>query len=205
QVIYQTCGEQFKVHYTLARRSEVLKKYRLPNTFLLYVGSIIPRKNLLTIVEALAQLSPNLRLPLVVVGNGKTYKKRVMAAIQKYRLQKFIFFPNVSYQDLPLLYQSANIFLYPSMFEGFGIPILEALYAKTPIITCRCSSLPEAGGGGAYYVTPNEVEDLRSGIAQVLCDNALRKQLLVKGQQHLQYFDSALLTKQLVQLYQAHL
>lgn len=200
-VIYQTCGEQFKQILHPEKRQKIIQKYELPSIFLLYVGSIIPRKNLLKIVQALPLLPKSLDIPLVVIGDGKAYKQEVLEYIKVHKLTARVLFPKVNYQDLAALYQQASVFLYPSVYEGFGIPILEALYSKTPVITCTNSSLSEAGGKGAYYVEP-QVESIAEGIEKVLSDTSWRQQLLHAGQQHLTKFDSARLTQQLVDIYQ---
>lgn len=202
QVIYQTCATHFKQNYPESSRKAVLDKYGLPNDFLLYVGSIIPRKNLLDIVEALAVLPSDLQLPLVVVGSGKAYKQEVLARIQALRLEKLVFFPKISYQELPLLYQQARIFIYPSIYEGFGIPIIEALYSQTPVITCNTSSLPEAGGAGAYYIEPNNVEQLAAAIEVLLSDQKCYNALREEGKVHLHKFESAHLSQKLFTLYE---
>lgn len=125
------------------------RRYHLPEEYLLTVGSITARKNLMGVIRALELLPESSRLPLVVVGRGGRYRAKVQAFIQKNRLENLVHFIDVSFDDLPAVYQKASAFLYPSFYEGFGIPILEALFSKTPVITSNLSSLPEAGSGSA--------------------------------------------------------
>ena len=170
---------------------------------MLYVGSIIPRKHLKEIVEALALLPKDLQIPLVVVGNGTTYKKEVLERIQQLSLGSNVKFLQPDYEDLAAIYQLAKLLIYPSEYEGFGLPILEALYAHIPVITALNSSLPEAGGEGALYVDKVSGERLAVAIEKVLVDQDFTHKMITKGQQHLKHFDAQNLSNQLVVLYKA--
>lgn len=201
QVIYQTCQEIFKQRLSEEERLERLKKYNLPKDFLLYVGSIIERKNLLSIVQALELLPTDLKIPLVVVGNGKKYKQKVQEYIADKRLEQYVYFINIDFQDLPALYQQAQLFVYPSVYEGFGIPIIEALYSQTPVITTKVSSLPEAGGPAAYYVNEPKAEQIALGIEKILTKNSLQQQMIQAGNIYTQKFDKKYLSDELMNLY----
>lgn len=200
-VILQTCHPRFKRKWTSGELNFIQKKYDLPQDYLLYVGSIIPRKNLLKVVEALAQLPKSLQLPLVVVGNGKKYKQQVVERIKELKLSKFIRFIQPQFSDLPAFYQLAELFIYPSDYEGFGIPILEALYAHIPVITARNSSLPEAGGGGAHYIDFIDAEHIARAIEKLLTDSNYAQQLRLAGQQHLANFESENISRQWMDVY----
>ncbi|PHN00875.1 glycosyltransferase family 4 protein [Flavilitoribacter nigricans] len=203
QVIYQSCHERFmqtKSHSTIQR---VLDRYQLPAEYLLYVGSIIERKNLLGIIKAMELLRPSFQLPLVVVGGGKgAYRNKVKNYIAARHLQDRIHFIQPESSDLPALYQQASIFLYPSYGEGFGIPILESLFSKTPVITSKVSSLPEAAGPDAYLVDPGNIEAIRDGIEGILSDDQFREQMIEKGYIYAQQFRGEPLTHQMMGLYQ---
>ncbi|MEM9888132.1 MAG: glycosyltransferase family 1 protein [Bacteroidota bacterium] len=203
QVIYQTCHERFKQIFPATHLEKIRLRYQLPNHFLLYVGSIIPRKHLKEIVEAVALLPDDLQIPLVVVGDGKAYKKEVVERISSLQMTSKVYFLNPQYADLPAIYQLAQLFIYPSAYEGFGLPILEALYAQTPVIAARTSSLPEAGGEGAYYVDEISAERLAAAITLLLEREDAIKTLVRKGQQHLSNFSSVVLSRQLMELYEA--
>lgn len=204
EVIYQSCHEGFMQTRSASSIQQVLDRYQLPSEYLLYVGSIVERKNLLNIIKAMERLSPSLQLPLVVVGGGKgSYRNKVRNYIASRQLQHRIFFIRPESAALPALYQQAAIFLYPSFGEGFGIPILEALFSKTPVITSNISSLPEAAGKDAYLVEPDQPDAIREGIAHILGDDSFREQMIEKGYLHAQQFRGEPLTHQLMALYQS--
>ena len=204
EVVYQSCHERFMQTKSESSIQTVLQQYSLPSTYLLYVGSIIKRKNLLGIIKAMELLPSNFQLPLVVVGGGKgAYRKKVSAYIAAKGLKKKIFFIQPKSEDLPALYQQASIFLYPSFGEGFGIPILEALYSKTPVITSNISCLPEAAGPDAYLLDPASQEAIAHGIESILGDSQLALQMVEKGYLHAQQFRGEPLTHHMMSLYQS--
>lgn len=202
QVIYQSCHERFLQAKSKSTIRATLAAYGLPTDFLLYVGSVIERKNLLGVVKALALVRPGLQLPLVVVGSGKGYyRNRVRTQIAASGLYDKVYFIRPDSKDLPALYQQAAIFLYPSFGEGFGIPILEALFSKTPVITSRVSSLPEAAGPDAYFVDPADCEAIAQGIEGILSDEQFRRNMVEKGFRYAQRFRGEPLTHQMMDLY----
>jgi glycosyltransferase involved in cell wall biosynthesis len=192
QVVYQSCHPQF--HNAVLKRSDtddVLKKYQLPAQYLLYVGTVNARKNLLGVVKALKILEQNhrLNLPLVVVGDGGEYLKIVREFVEKNKLSNQIFFrPKVDFSDMPALYQRAEVFVFPSFFEGFGIPIIEALWSGIPVLTSTDSCFMEAGGGGAHYVNPNNFDEIAENLAILSTDSQRRKQLISAGHAHVEKF-----------------
>lgn len=200
EVIYQTCHSIFQED--LPDETKLSGNFKLPPNYLLYVGSVIPRKNLLGCVKALAMLTNDLKLPLIVVGEGKNYKRKVQNYIAEKGLEnQVIFLSNVSLFDLKILYQNAQILLYPSFYEGFGLPIIEALFCGTPVITSDKSSLPEAGGGGAFYVNPADPGEIAAGIEKLLTDSRFYNDLKMKGLMHVQKFKANELTQQIMNLY----
>lgn len=201
-VIYQSCHERFLQEKDSKVIDSVLTKYNLPGQFLLYVGSIIERKNLLGIIKAMEQLPKSSLLPLVVVGKGGSYKTKVHAYIRRQGLENQVFFIQPDFDDLPALYQKANIFLYPSFHEGFGIPILEALFSRTPVITSNVSSLPEAAGPHSCLIDPHQPEQIAAGIQSILTDESKRQQMIEKGYEYAQRFQGEQLTKKMVRLYE---
>lgn len=202
KVIYQSCHERFRQEKSRKTIEETLRKYQIPSEYLFYVGSIVERKNLLTIVQAMEKLSPSLQLPLVVVGNGGAYKRQVQQYIQQKGLQEKVFFIQPSFEDLPALYQQAAIFLYPSKYEGFGIPILEALFSRTPVITSNASSLPEAAGKDAYLINPDEPVQIAIGVEHILTDSAYRQKMVESGYAHAQQFKGEVVTAQMMEVYE---
>ena len=172
KVIYQTCNDIFLQKSPSNTIQSTLKKHQLPQDFLLCVGSIIERKNLLTLIKALPFVQQD--IPLVIIGNGKAYKQKVEAYIQQHHLEnKVIFLKNVATEDLPSLYQQAKIFIYPSLYEGFGIPIIEAIFSETPVITSQQSALPEAGGAFSTYIEGTNEKELAEKINLLLTNTNL--------------------------------
>ena len=202
-VIYQTCNDAFKQGVTEEQISEILQKYKLPEQFLLYVGTINQRKNLLSIVEAIHQLGDKLKIPLLVIGNGKEYKEKVLDYIKKHNLDsKIVFAPYIQNSHLPAIYHRAKIFVFPSRYEGFGIPIIEALYSRTPVITSKVSSLPEAAGPGAHYIDVDDPSTIADGIHKILSSPDYYKQLANNGYDYVQQFNDETSVRRLMGLYE---
>lgn len=202
EVIYQTCHDRFMQERSQKTLDSVKEKYQLPDAYLFYVGSIIARKNLLGIVKAIDLLPKDLRLPLVVVGQRSEYQKQVDAFIRKKGWTEQVIFIDPTFKDLSALYQQAKVFLYPSFAEGFGIPVLEALYSKVPVVTSNCSSLPEAAGPGAYLADPHSAEDIALGIEKILTDDSYRASLITEGFEYAQQFKGEPLVHQMMDLYE---
>ena len=202
-VIYQTCNDAFKQGITEQQIEQILKQYHLPEQYLLYVGTINQRKNLLSIVQAIHQLGDKLKIPLLVVGNGKEYKQTVIDYIKKYNLEsKILFAPYIQNTDLPAIYHRAKILIFPSKYEGFGIPVIEALYSRTPVITSRLSSLPEAAGPGAHYIDVDDPSTIADGILKIISSPEYYKQLVTSGYEYVQQFNSEKITRRLMGLYE---
>ena len=191
-VCYQSCSPAFGEKVSGKEKEEVKRKYNLPEQFFLSVGSVIERKNLLNICKAMFLLRDEINIPLVVIGDGKEYKQQVKDYIRQNNLDNKIIFlsenpvakSSSSFQsamDFPAIYQSAVCMIYPSFFEGFGIPVLEALWSGLPVITSNVSCLPEAGGDAAYYVNPSSAEDIAKGMRILITDNAQAKSMREKG------------------------
>jgi len=192
RVTWQSCNPAFGEPLSDAQKKIVLLKYELPPKFFLYVGSIIERKNLLNICKAVFILRSELTMPLVVIGDGGKYKQQVMDFIKQNDLERKIIFLSErssaissktfqNGQDLPAIYQSATAMLYPSFFEGFGIPVLESLWSRLPVITSNVSSLPEVGGDAVYYVNPQSAEEIAAGMKKIYSDQQFANDLRQKG------------------------
>ena len=201
-VIYQSCHERYMQEKPNKTREAVRKRYQLPASYILSVGSITQRKNLLGVVKALALLPEAERLPLVVVSRGGAYRRVVQTYLESKGLKPWVRFVDVAFDDLPAVYQSADLFVYPSLYEGFGIPILEALFSQVPVLTSSTSSLPEAGGPGAHLVDPSSPEAIAEGMKRLLTDKPYREELIVNGYAHAQQFRGEALTNQMMKLYQ---
>jgi glycosyltransferase involved in cell wall biosynthesis len=198
-VCYQSCNDIFRQEVSDTEKKRVKELYGLPDKFFLTVGSIIERKNLLTIVKALHQLKNNIDIPLIVIGNGGAYKALVKEYIIKNNLQQDVIFLSdndtinsiPSYKnsnDFPAIYQQATAMIYPSTFEGFGIPVLEALCSSLPVITSNVSCLPEAGGDAALLVDPLSVNEMVAAMQKVFTDSILVSSMKEKGILHAEKF-----------------
>jgi glycosyltransferase involved in cell wall biosynthesis len=198
-VIYQGCHQIFKEKISHEEKSEVLKKYSLPKDFILNVGTINERKNILNLVKAVQKTTHN----LVVVGSKTEYFNKIEAFLQTDgELRKRIhFLEKVPLKDLAALYQTAELFVYPSIFEGFGIPIVEALFSGTPVISSTGSCFSEAGGLDSIYVDPNNVSLLAEKIKWVLNNPSVSKKMIENGYIHAQKFKDDLIAESLIQFY----
>jgi len=199
KVIYQSCDELYYQQPSEEHIRQVIAKHQLPDNFLLYVGTIEERKNLLTLIKALKQVKD---IPLVVVGKKKNYFKTVMEYIHKNNLENRVqFLEYASNTDLPVIYSLATIFIFPSVLEGFGIPIIEAMTSKTPVITTLGGCFPEAGGPDSIYINPNDENELAEKINLLLNSESTCKQMAEKGFEYAQKFHPENITKQLISLY----
>jgi glycosyltransferase involved in cell wall biosynthesis len=200
-VVYQTCDENFfhDVNYNTNNHSP--EKY-LPDEYILYVGTIEQRKNLSALVSAIHQLDKTMQTTLVVVGKETNYAKEVSAYVEKYGLEKrVVFMKSVNNALMPLIYKKAKAFIYPSLYEGFGIPILEALASKVPVITTRGGCFHESGGPGSIFVDPDNAEELTDAIRLVLSDENKRKEMINVGYAYAQNFRPEICAKNMFDLY----
>lgn len=202
EVVYQTCAGAFMKEGHFSYQESVLRKYNLPQNFILSVGTVEKRKNVASLVEAVGK--SNTKLPLVIVGAQTDYIKEVEAMVTKYKLDDQVaFLQNVSFLDLPALYQLANLFVYPSVFEGFGIPILEALYSKTPVIAATGSCLEEAGGPSSIYVDPFDTDTMAIEIDKVVESIDLQLKMRESGYLYAQNFNTKKQANQLNSIYKS--
>jgi glycosyltransferase involved in cell wall biosynthesis len=200
EVIYQSCDDSFKTRFPKETLSRIKATYKLPEKYILNVGTIEERKNLKLAVQALKEVSEEYKL--LVIGKQTDYFKTVEKEIEKLGLKnRIIFLKNIPFADLPGIYQMAGIFVYPSFYEGFGIPIIEALYSGVPVVAATGSCLEEAGGPNSLYVSPNDANGLAKAINQILESPQLQKEMKEKGVEFVQKFNSNLVTQQLMDCY----
>ncbi len=183
RVIPLAAEERFFVPLSSAERQAVLQSYGLTEGYLLFVGVLQPRKNLLRVLSAFERvwhLVPN--CPLVIVGKLGWQTKTLMRYLQEQGLKEQVrLIGYVPDEHLPALYQGAIAFVYPALWEGFGLPVLEAMASGTPVLTANTSSLREIGEGAAVLVDPLSVENIAEGLQRLLTDAALRADLRQKG------------------------
>lgn len=170
--------------------NELKAKYGLSNNYFLFVGTLQPRKNIVRLIEAFAKVQKlDEKLQLIIVGRRGWMYDDILAAPEKYGVEdKVKFLEHIGDDELPLFYQNAIAYVLPSLYEGFGLPVLEAMQHDCPVITSKISSLPEAGGDAALYVNPEDVQDIANKMKKVLQDESLRKDLIAKGKQQFKKF-----------------
>jgi glycosyltransferase involved in cell wall biosynthesis len=202
EVIYQSIQDIYRKEINEADRKTITKKYKINDPFILSVGTLEPRKNQLKIVKAFHQLNDK-NLELVLVGRGKKYKDEILDYIKNNKIENIKVLSEVKTEELPALYQSCLTFVYISSYEGFGIPIIEALASKKPIIAAKGSCLEEAAGEGAVYIEPDKISQITEAIKTISYNETLRRNLVLKGQEHLKNFDSYLLISKIMNVYKS--
>lgn len=203
KVLYQSCNQRFYSIGSDKKQRDLKNKYNLPDSFFLYVGAFEHRKNLLNILEAFSQMRKKDDF-FVFVGSGETqYYKKMQDIVRKLNLKDHVLFLNhISNEDIPIIYQQALCLVYPSFYEGFGIPVIESLFSQTPVITTNCSSLPEAGGDGALYLEdPDDAEELASLMQKIRDDESLRRLLSSRGRKYVERFHRHEVSKDLHNFY----
>jgi glycosyltransferase involved in cell wall biosynthesis len=214
EVCYPSTMKFFDRKVTETEKQQIKALYKLPDKFFLSVGSIIPRKNLLTVCKAYNELKNTIDIPIIVIGKGGKYKEEVKQYIAANNLNNRIIFlndePHVqslqgfkSGEDFPAIYQQALCMIYPSIFEGFGLPVLEALQSGLPVITSNVSCLPETGGDAAYYVDPLSVKEMAKALEAIATNEQLRKEMIAKGYQHAAFFSQERRAERVMELYQS--
>lgn len=198
EVVYQGCHPAFKSIKTQEEKDTIRKKYNLPEKFLLNVGSIEPRKNAFQIIKAIE----NIDIPLVIIGKETKYSAEIHQYIQANKLQNRIhILQGFTMNELACIYAMAEIFVYPSKYEGFGIPIIEALYSGTPVITTNSGVFPEAGGPTSFYVDPENIAEISNAINTILINQTMRDQMITNGLSFVKKFNDDVLARQWQQIY----
>lgn len=199
RVIYQGCQDVFKKTYSEEFKNSVLKKFNISKNYILNVGTIEERKNALSIVKAIKDLE----IDLVLIGKQKKYAEVIHKYISENKLEnKVHFIEGLTSEELAVFYQKAQIFIYPSIFEGFGIPIIEALFSKTPVITTNSGVFPEAGGPFSYYVNPKESEDIKNKIEWIFNNPEVVKENVLKSFDFVQKFTDEKIANDINKVYQ---
>ena len=199
EVIYQNCDPMYHTMVSDEDKFQIRKKYNLPKNYILNVGTIEERKNLILTVKALKELED---VHLVVVGKETSYSKKVKDYIKNNGLiNRVHFLKNTVQTDLPGIYQQAEIFIYTSKFEGFGIPIIKALHSGVPVIAAKGSCLEEAGGIGSIYVDPDDSTDLATQIQLLLTNQTRKEKMISDGYEHLKNLEDEKIAEQLMSLY----
>jgi len=183
-VIYNAIDERFRLAPSDEAVDRVRERYQLSGRFVLYAGNIKPHKNLVRLIEAFAALRRRGfdDVTLLIIGDEISRLPALRRAVHSHKLHKHVRFLGYLADDmLAILYRLASVFVFPSLYEGFGLPPLEAMASGTPVVTSNVSSLPEVTGGAAVLVDPYDVDSIREGIERDLTDPALRAELRAKG------------------------
>ena len=201
-VIYQSCDPIFQQPVDTDHCRQVRQRYRLPERYILCVGTIEERKNQITAVRSLALLPPDIHL--VIVGRRTPYFDQVKQAVEQLQLvERVHFLHNADFADFPALYAAAEASVYPSIFEGFGIPVLESLCCGTPVVAARSSSLPEVGGNAALYAEPDNAEDFADQLRRILDEAPLRQKLIAAAADQCRQFCPEAIVQSLLTLYES--
>lgn len=197
EVIHQAISPLF---FEKAETQKVKAKYNLPNQFVLTVGTIEERKNQLSIIQALQ--AKNLDLPLIMIGSPTSYCNDIHKYIAKENLKKqVIFLKNIPEKDLAAIYHLAELSVYISVFEGFGLPVIESMACGCPVITSNVSCLPETAGNAALLCSPGNIEELGEHIYKTITDSEFKSQLIAKGKKRAEEFQAKNYVEKLISLY----
>ncbi len=188
--VHEACGDHFfEPEPEPAVLEAVRRKYHLPERYILFVGGLTPLKNFKRLVEAFGRVYPRHHIPLVVVGFNRHKFKQDLEYAAMHPQAEHIHFPGyVEDMDLPHIYRMATCLFFPSIYEGFGIPICEGQATGCPVITTSRGCCPEVAGDAALLVDPLDVEDMARGLDRLLSDADLRRELAAKGKKRVQYF-----------------
>lgn len=199
-VIYQSCGTRYKTRESEKKLQEVSAKYMLPGRYIVSVGTIEERKNILLAVKALRLLPED--VSLVVVGKSTYYAEKVKSYIIENGLERrVLMLHNVPCDDLPAIYQMAEVCVYPSRYEGFGIPVIEAIQSGLPVVACTGSCLEEAGGNGGIYVGPDDVRGMADAINSVLKGGDGRDERIAQCCRYVARFENNNVAQQVLDVY----
>ena len=200
-LIYQSCAPRFTTDVAPRLQDEVLQQYHLPKRFILSVGSIETRKNILLAVKALPLLPDD--MSLVIIGRITKYADLVRQYAQSQGLShRMLMLHGVPDSHLPAFYALAESFVYPSVYEGFGIPIIEAISCGLPVVACTGSCLEEAGGPDCQYVAPDDVEGMADAIRRSIKGSSERESRILRSQEYIRRFEGSNVAGQVMSIYQ---
>lgn len=203
-VVYQGCDPVFSQEIEEGKLQEVKARYQLPDKFVLYVGSIEERKNLMLVAKAMAELNRRAAIHVVAVGRRTAYVDQIQDFLKAQGIDHlFHFYHQVPYADLPSFYKWASTFAYPSRIEGFGIPLLEAISSGVPAIGCTGSCLEEAGGPNSIYVNPDDAKGMADAILRTCTDEPLRQHMISEGKKYALNFSDEKLSHDLMTVYES--
>jgi len=191
-LVYNAIAENFITQYSSDEiKSCVREKYHLPEKFILYLGTMQPRKNIPSLIKAFALLiknNPEVKLVLVGNRNGRNFDRRIDALIDEYLIKDSVIFPGfIDEDDKHAIYNCSRVFCFPSLYEGFGIPLLEAMSQRVPVLAAKIPCFQEVAGDAALYFDPNNL-DFQEKLNAIYFDENLRKSLIDAGISRLRDF-----------------
>jgi glycosyltransferase involved in cell wall biosynthesis len=209
-VVHNALDERFVFAPVLDERKQVLERYQLKDPFVLYAGKISPHKNLHRLIEAFAVLKSELidderykNLKLIIIGDELSKHQYLRLTVIRSGVQQDVrFFGFVPYPILRVFYQTAAMFAFPSLYEGFGLPPLEAMANRTPVMASNTSSLPEVLEDAAVLVNPENVFDIARGMKSILSDETVRERLVQKGVEQVARFSWKVAAEKVIETYE---
>jgi glycosyltransferase involved in cell wall biosynthesis len=204
RVIYHGVSKHFYPNKDKLLIKRITGKYGIMGPYILFVGTFHKNKNLIRLLEAFKHLKISTKLPhrLVLAGGKGGLYEDVLDSIVKFELTELVYLPEyISDEDLPILYNGADSFVFPSLFEGFGMPVLEAMACGTPVITSNLCSLPEVVGDAALRIDPYSTDSIAEGIYKVLSDSRLYNELVSRGLERAKQFSWEKTAKETLNVY----
>lgn len=199
-VIYQSCGTRYKLREGEKKLQEVHTTYMLPERYVVSVGTIEERKNIILAVKAMRLLPEE--ISLVIVGRPTRYAEKVKRFVEANGLSRRVkFLHGVPADDLPAIYQMAEACVYPSRYEGFGLPVIEGIQSGLPVVACTGSCLEEAGGNATLYVDPDDVHAMADAIQKSLKGAPGRDERIAAGMQYISRFENADVARHVLGVY----
>lgn len=200
-VIYQSCNPRFGQEIHEQEMQDVINRYKLPSRFILCVGTIEERKNLMLAAKALKLIPEDIHL--VAVGRQTKYAKKVISEANRLGVSNRLhLLSGVTDNELNAIYKKAEVFVYPSRYEGFGIPIIEAIFSGLPVVACSGSCLEEAGGPDCLYVNPDDVEGMADAVMHMINNEDERNERILRSQEYVQKFKGTNVASQVFDLYE---
>lgn len=204
RVIYPPWSPEFSAEQDPFELKKIIDRYQLPEDFILTAGEATPQKNTRIIVEALATVKGKLDIPLVILGKSdRKYKSEIIKLANQEKINNsVVFLDQVPPEDYPKIYQLSKLFVYPSLLDGFAVPVVEALNARVPAIISKGYGFEEAGGPHSVYFRNNDPEDLADAIIKVLNNTQLAGRMIARGEEYVKQFSGEKIAANLIQAYE---
>ena len=199
-VVYQSIDRRFRRTVTDGDRADVARRYHLPSRYILFVGTIEERKNAGLVIEALPQIDPQVHF--VMVGRQTAYTRRILRRASALGVADRVHaVSGVPDADMGAIYRMAEVFAYPSRYEGFGLPIVEAIQCGLPVVAATGSCLEEAGGDACFYVGPDDVQAMADTLSRLLADPTLRQDCVKRSRAYISRFENGDIARQMTEVY----